>query len=153
MGKRDIPHRTTVSNEIVAKSMKVKGLIVEQLKNSDSQISFTFDAGTSRASDPYLTVTGHWIDNDWNLHEQILAFTEIIGSHTGVNTGEILIQTFKDYQIFDPDKVCNQPGIFYCKCNEVLTSLDGVLLIMLLYVMRPSHMSPRPSIQMARSGL
>jgi hypothetical protein len=47
MGKHDIPHRTTVSDEIVAKSMKVKGLIVKQLKNSDSQISFTFDTGTS----------------------------------------------------------------------------------------------------------
>jgi hypothetical protein len=107
----------------VAKSLRVKGLLVEQFKNLDSRISFTFDAGTSKAYDPYLTVTGHWVDKDWVLHEQVLAFAEIVGSHTGANTGQILVQTFKDYQIFDPDKVSNPSHlmliIFLCYVNSL----------------------------------
>lgn len=105
MDHRDIPHRTSITEEIVAKSMKVQGLLREQLKHNDSLISFTFDAGTSRASDPYLTVTAHWIDSDWILHENILAFTEIVGSHTGENTGRILIETFEEYGILSTEKV------------------------------------------------
>jgi len=110
----------------MAKSLKVKGLPIEQFKNSDGQISFTFDAGTSKAYDPYLTVTGHWIDKDWVLHQHVLAFTEIIGSHTGANTGEILVQIFKDYQIFDPDKVNQSASALNYYADRILFSLDGV---------------------------
>ena len=104
---RDIPHHQTVADKIYAKSLRVKGLLREQFKNLDSAVSFTFDAGTSKVSDPYLTVTGHWIDKEWKLHEQVLAFTEIHGSHTGANTGQLLVETFKDYGILSVDKVCS----------------------------------------------
>jgi hypothetical protein len=105
MVKRDIPKRTLVTDEIYAKSLKVKGLLYEQFKNCESAISFTFDAGTSRAYDPYLTVTAHWIDNSWNLRDQIIAFNEIEGEHTGENTGAILVKVFHEYGILDRDKV------------------------------------------------
>jgi hypothetical protein len=55
---RDLPSRTTVTDEIYAKSLHVKGLLTEKFRVLDSLVSFTFDAGTSRALDPYLTVTG-----------------------------------------------------------------------------------------------
>ena len=106
MVPRDIPHAQTVADEIYAKALRVKGLLREKFRNLDSAISFTFDAGTSQASDPYLTVTGHWIDKTWTLHEQILAFSLIEGSHTGANTGQLLIDTFEDYGILSPSKVC-----------------------------------------------
>jgi hypothetical protein len=58
----DMPSQTTITDEIYSKSLHVKGLLSKKFKVLDSRVSFTFDAGTSRAFDPYLTVTGHWIN-------------------------------------------------------------------------------------------
>ena len=105
LGIRDIPSRTTVTDEIYSKSIRVKGLLTEKFKTIDSKISFTFDAGTSRASDPYLTVIGHWIDANWSLHEQVLAFQLIVGNHSGENTGALLIKILGEFGLVDRDKL------------------------------------------------
>jgi hypothetical protein len=105
MIEKDIPKRSTVTNEVHTKALKVKALIRQKFQLIEGRISFTFDAGTSRAYDPYLTVTAHWIDNDWELRNQIIAFTEIHGEHTGANTGAILVKIFQDYNILDARKV------------------------------------------------
>lgn len=102
---RDIPSRTTITDEIYTKSIRVRGLLAEKFKILDTRVSFTFDAGTSRAFDPYLTVTGHWIDADWNLQEQVLAFREIVGNHSGANTGALLIEILGEYGLVDPDRL------------------------------------------------
>jgi len=62
MASRDYPSRTTVTDEIFTKSICIKGLLAAKFNLLDSRISFPFDAGTSQAFDPYLTVTGHWIN-------------------------------------------------------------------------------------------
>lgn len=105
MTEKVIPRRATVTSEIHTKALKVKALIRQKFQLTEGRISFTFDAGTSRAYDPYLTVTAHWIDNDWQLQSQIIAFTEIHGEHTGANTGQILVGIFRDYNILDEQKV------------------------------------------------
>jgi hypothetical protein len=93
MVPRDVPSQTTLTDEIYSKSIRVKGLLGTQFKSLDSRVSFTFDAGTSCAYDPYLTVMAHWIDTQWVMHKQVLAFREIIGDHSGANTGMLLICT------------------------------------------------------------
>src|SRR6266481_5141710 len=95
----------TVTDEMYTKSLCVKGLLADKLKLLDSRVSFTFDAGTSRAFDPYLTVTGHWIDTNWNLHKQVLAFQEIVGGHSGDNTSALLIDILGEYGLVDPGKL------------------------------------------------
>ena len=102
---RDIASQTTVMDEIYTKSVRVKGLLAEKFKLLDSRVSFTFDAGTSRAFDPYLTVTGHWINASWNLHEQVLAFREIIGDHSGENTGALLVEILGEHGLVNPNKL------------------------------------------------
>jgi len=48
-------------------------------------------------------MTGHWIDANWNLQEQVLAFQEIIGDHSGENTGALLIEILGEYGLVNPD--------------------------------------------------
>jgi hypothetical protein len=38
----------------------------------------------------YLTVTAHWIDSQWELRSELLAFLELEGSHSGENIGQEL---------------------------------------------------------------
>jgi hypothetical protein len=74
MVPHDIPSHTTVTDELYSKSICIKGLLSAQFKTLDSRVSFMFNTGTSYAFHPYLTVTGHWINANWNLHEQVLTF-------------------------------------------------------------------------------
>jgi hypothetical protein len=128
MVPRDSASRTTITDEIYSKSIRVKGLLAEKFRLLDSKVSFTFDAGTSRAFDPYLTVTGHWIDANWNLHEQVLAFREITGDHSGENTGALLIEILGEYGLVNTDKlgwgtadgstVCDKAIAVLAKCVD-----------------------------------
>jgi hypothetical protein len=59
----------------------------------------------SQPGDPYLSITGHYIDapadrpNDWELKMEQLSFEEIKGRHTGKNMAEVLSRTVDQYQI------------------------------------------------------
>jgi hypothetical protein len=70
----------------------------------------TFDTWTSLSGDPFLSVTAHYIDTpidkpqQWVLKADQLAFTLIVGNHSGANIGKILMEAIDEYDI--RDKVC-----------------------------------------------
>jgi hypothetical protein len=57
----------------------------------------------SENRDPYLAVTGHYIDvlpnkpQQWELRSEQLVFTPFMGRHTGSNMGDILVCTVDRY--------------------------------------------------------
>ena len=77
----------------------------QKLKNLPCKVSFTFDAWTSDPGDPYLSITGHYIDlppdnpNNWELKTEQLAFEEIHGRHSGKNIAQILTRTVDRYEL------------------------------------------------------
>jgi hypothetical protein len=83
--------------------------LVEQRVNS--RINFTFDAGTSRATDPYLVITISFIEevvqpapstsNKWELVTCTLGFRKIEGPHTGETYAEMLETLFEEYGILN----------------------------------------------------
>jgi len=46
-------------------------------------------------------VTGHWIDDDWNLHEALLDFRHIRGPHNGEHLGRHLFEILEYFNISD----------------------------------------------------
>jgi len=70
----------------------------------------TFDIWTSLSGDPFLSVTAHYIDTpvdkpqQWVLKSDQLAFTPIIGNHSGANIGKIFMEAIDEYDIHN--KVC-----------------------------------------------
>lgn len=46
-------------------------------------ISYTTDVWTSPNMVPFMSITAHWIDEEWNKKEVLIAFEEIRGIHTG----------------------------------------------------------------------
>jgi hypothetical protein len=77
-----------------------------KLENLPCKVSFTFDAWTSDPGDPYLSITGHYIDsspetpNDWELKTEQLSFEEIHGRHSGKNIAQILTRTVDRYKLY-----------------------------------------------------
>lgn len=104
--ENEIPKADSVRTAVLRTFDEYRRGLVEVFQDNDSRISFTFDAGTSRAYDPFLVVVAHWIDKDFIGHERIIAFRKIIGNHCGSNLASILIDVFKLYKICNADKVC-----------------------------------------------
>ena len=46
-----------------------------------------------------LAITGHWIDKNWILHEALLAFTLLEGSHTGARLAKEIFKTLDEFNI------------------------------------------------------
>ena len=70
-------------------------------------MSITFDAWTSKAYDPYLAVTVHYIDSlvdqpdEWELKSKVLAFQELPRQHNGENLATTLAEVLNCYDIQD----------------------------------------------------
>jgi hypothetical protein len=61
----------------------------------------TFDSWTSKTLVAYLAVTAHWIDGEWDLRSELLAFLELEGSHSGENLAQELYSVLSEVGIQD----------------------------------------------------
>ena len=50
-----------------------------------ANINFTTDMWTSRRNDGYIGITAHWIDQDFTIHEALLACELLPSPHTADN--------------------------------------------------------------------
>ena len=103
--EKDIPHRNTLRTDILRHAKISEEKVQEKLKNLPCKISFTFDAWTSDPGDPYLSITGHYINSppdnadNWELKTEQLAFKELHGRHSGKNIAQILTRTVDRYEL------------------------------------------------------
>jgi hypothetical protein len=100
LSEKDIPSRTTLTDEIYTESLECKEAMKLMFAACDSEVHLTFDAGTSKATDPYFTITASFIkDNgdDWEPVSTIIAFRKIDGSHNGINFGNLLFEVIEEY--------------------------------------------------------
>jgi hypothetical protein len=87
--KRDIPHHTKLTETIKARALAIVNVICECLAKVDSKVSMMFNSWTSIISDPFFSITGHYIWNlddkplQWELHHEQLSFKHIEGNHSG----------------------------------------------------------------------
>src|SRR4051794_26557918 len=88
----------------------------------------TFDSWTSQSGDPFLSVTGHYINapidksEKWALKSEQLTFEPIKGDHSGENIARILIGTIDKYEF--QDRVSDVVNAYY----DVLTYCLGWLV-------------------------
>lgn len=88
--RKTIARRVTKDYENAEKSLKeyIKKQIVEQ----KSFCSITTDMWTSATTDPYMAVTMHSIDENWELEAKLLQCAYLPGSHTGDILAESLME-------------------------------------------------------------
>jgi hypothetical protein len=66
-----------------------------------------FDTWTLGTSDPYISITAHYIYSpseqlhEWSLKAEQLAFAPFKGNHSGVNMSNIVVETVEHYRIQD----------------------------------------------------
>lgn len=83
-----IPSRGTVTNRIVEVYNSTSNKIKESIKDKD--VALTTDGWTSLATVSYVTATAHWINDDWEMLNNVLKTKELKVSHTAENVGDCI---------------------------------------------------------------
>ena len=81
---RDISSRQTVARDVIS----IYGVEREKLREAlkGCRVCLTTDTWTSIQNLNYMSLTGHFIDEDWNLHKRILNFCQV-EDHRGKTIG------------------------------------------------------------------
>ncbi|KAJ4938907.1 hypothetical protein JOQ06_028373 [Pogonophryne albipinna] len=67
------------------------------------RVAITCDAWTSVATESYLTVTAHYISEDWQFLSHVLQTRAVYESHTGAHVAELLSRVVEEWQLSDKD--------------------------------------------------
>jgi hypothetical protein len=78
-----------------------KAAFKEKLYTFKSKYSITCDVWTSKNHLSFCGMTIHYIDDEWKIHENLLAFKYLEGDHDGLNLSTALIEVLEDYGIAD----------------------------------------------------
>ena len=79
---------------------------VEAEINSGMFYAATTDMWTSRAGHPYMSLTGHYIDTDWNLHSRCLQTSFFPDDHTGENIAKGFTDALASWGLHEDRLVC-----------------------------------------------
>jgi hypothetical protein len=75
--------------------IKIQNILV----NLPGKISFTTDCWTSPSSKSFMSITAHFIDNNWKLQHILLDFIEMYDSHTGQNLKNTFVLGLENFSI------------------------------------------------------
>ena len=88
------PHVTTTCKRIYSTlKEELKGILVSK------DVAITTDLWTSRAIKSYITITAHFLDEQWNLQNKVLLTPEMPERHTAKHIAERLQESVKDWNI------------------------------------------------------
>jgi hypothetical protein len=73
----------------------------ERLNGFNSKFSITCDVWTSKNQLSFFGFTIHYIDDDWQMKEELLAFKFLEGEHDGKNLSVAFIDVLEDFGIAD----------------------------------------------------
>ena len=69
------------------------------LQSIPGRVALTSDCWTSVTTDGYISLTAHFVDQNWCLQKKVLAFTLMPPPHTGVALAEKVYGLLKEWGI------------------------------------------------------
>ncbi|KAL2920462.1 putative AC transposase [Bienertia sinuspersici] len=78
---------------------RLKSMLHEILADVNSRIRFTCDCWSACTSRGFLTLTAHFIDNNWNLKSHILNFRYFPPPHRGVDIYLFVVGLIKEWNL------------------------------------------------------
>lgn len=85
--KKDIfiKSRKTLMNRLQELFDLKQAALKKLLQTTTSKISITCDLWTSGNTLSFFGITGHWVDEDYEYQERLIAFKYVEGEHDGIN--------------------------------------------------------------------
>jgi len=94
-----MPSADTVKRYIVNSYETARINMQNILENLSSKISFTTDIWTSPNTKSFLSLTAHFINENWELQNVLVDFIQIHGSHTGENIKNTFVSGLNNLSI------------------------------------------------------
>lgn len=69
------------------------------------RVAITSDAWTSVATESYVTITAHYISEDWKIVSHVLQTRAVYESHTGAHMARLLLDVVEEWQLTDKSVV------------------------------------------------
>ncbi|CAI7749861.1 unnamed protein product [Closterium sp. NIES-54] len=95
--KNFIPSRWMVSRDtVVYVTAALQSAVAEMLAKEGKlgcKVSITIDMWTAPNNKAWLVVTGHWIDESFQLRTMVLEFREMLGRHGGREMAQVVEET------------------------------------------------------------
>jgi len=96
--------------DITLKHATCKQCLKEKVGEEAVLLSITTDIWTNMATESYITITAHYIDNSWELQAYVLETLPFPEQHTGVNIAEKLKKVVEDWEILDTVRMVRGPA-------------------------------------------
>ena len=111
----ETPNRKLIQSKIDKKKNHIEAQMKADLKNVDN-MAITHDGWTSINTESYSTVTGHYINDNWELKSVVLETKKVDGSHTAENIKKSLLTTQQRWGLPTPvgvtDNAANERKAF-----------------------------------------
>lgn len=85
--------RTGLRDHIVQDYSTRRTTLAAALASNNTKISFSFDCWSSDDMKPYMAITFHYFDLNWNIKSGFYEFVNLPGSHTGQRLAEAFIES------------------------------------------------------------
>lgn len=93
-----IPSRCTVARDCFQLYLDEKQKLKAFFKSDCNRVALTTDCWTSIQNLNYLTLTAHFVDNEWKYQKRIISFT-VIPNHKGETVGRKIEEVLRDWGI------------------------------------------------------
>ncbi|XP_050915062.1 zinc finger BED domain-containing protein RICESLEEPER 1-like [Lathyrus oleraceus] len=93
-----LPSRRTVARDCFQLHLDEKQKLKAFFKSDSNRVTLTTDCWTSIQNQNYLTLTAHFVDNEWNYQKRIISFT-VIPNHKGDTVGRKIEEVLRDWGI------------------------------------------------------
>jgi hypothetical protein len=128
----DLPSRRTCTRDTAQTYFEHKGKLKIFFQEQCQRVCLTTDCWTSQQQESYMTVTTHFIDNDWCLHKKIISFFKV-KSKKGDDIGKHLQKVLLDWGLHKIMTVtvdnasANDSGVSYLRrqMNNLKTGITG----------------------------
>jgi hypothetical protein len=93
-----IPSRRTVARDYFQLYLDEKQKLKAFFKSDCNRVALTTNCWTSIQNLNYLTLTAHFVDNEWKYQKRIISFT-VIPNHKGETVGRKIEEVLRDWGI------------------------------------------------------
>ncbi|KAM8733234.1 E3 SUMO-protein ligase ZBED1-like [Acanthopagrus schlegelii] len=95
--------RKSLSEEVIPNIYQsVKENVKTKLQSAE-RVGITSDTWTSLATESYMSVTAHFIDEEWNLVSYVLQTTEVETDHRSASLAEMLTNAIDEWELMGKD--------------------------------------------------
>jgi len=91
--------RTTIMRRLEELYNQMKDKLKEELNSVTSKFSITCDVWTSKNQLSFFGFTIHYIDDEWNVQERLLAFKLLEEEHDGQRLANVFLKVLTDFEL------------------------------------------------------